>query len=310
MADDAPDAPAPKRRKYGARGNTEERVKAYAPKKAKKLKAKSVAKWAAQFSLERDGFFFAKMEEDMLTDMLATYTGLSSLFDPAAPKKSGEWYEYFNTTTSAHSYAGSGRWHCENMDFPTGMQAKIRKLTSAELGPRWREVLPQEISLLATGKNTERQAVHHDSKTVVSSRSTRTAKDATSPVGFAVMPLTDNGTCLDVVRGSHKGPYVVETIPGSSKQCNKYKGTNELTTVVCPYGYILFCHPQLAHAGTATPRDQPLDGRPRFHFYCEATGEKKVTFPVRHDDSFPIHQPALMIDSRNRYGNLKLLPKE
>ena len=87
MADDAPDAPAPKRRKYGARGNTEERVKAYAPKKAKKLKAKSVAKWAAQFSLERDGFFFAKMEEDMLTDMLATYTGLSSLFDPAAKKE-------------------------------------------------------------------------------------------------------------------------------------------------------------------------------------------------------------------------------
>ena len=96
---------------------------------------------------------------------------------------------------------------------------------------RWREVLPQEISLLATGKNTERQAVHHDSKTVVSSRSTRTAKDATAPVGFAVMPLTDNGTCLDVVRGSHKGHYVVENIPGSSKQCNKYAGSNELTIV-------------------------------------------------------------------------------
>ena len=112
--------------------------------------------------------------------------------------------------------------------------------------------------MLATEKNCKRQMVHFD----IDPNEMQRSRTGTNDVGFGVIPITEAGANLDVLRWSHRahlthdGTYFREEFP------------RELTTVEVPYGCVLFCHPRLAHAGSATPDNQPADGRPRFHFYA------------------------------------------
>ena len=48
------------------------------------------------------------------------------------------------------------------------------------------------------------------------------------------------------------------------------------TDIEIPYGFLLIAHAKLVHAGTATTSTQPLDGRPRLHFYIGAESEWNI----------------------------------
>ena len=182
-----------------------------------------------------------------------------------------KWKEYFGKKKKPRS-KGSKRW-----------QYPCRQLVPADK-KEFLYLLPQTpqcegLHMLATEKNCKRQMVHFD----IDPNEMQRSRTGTNDVGFGVIPITEAGANLDVLRWSHRahlthdGTYFREEFP------------RELTTVEVPYGCVLFCHPRLAHAGSATPDNQPADGRPRFHFYAGKHYLK--TFKVKHPKGFKKRKP-------------------
>ena len=257
--------------------------------------AERTRKWAGGFDFLSDGFCYLELGEAARDAVDAKYAEFLSKKDNGA-------HEYFGTSTAQKKK--SGRWNAQatlGKSVHEELNAKFA-LMKEEMCPAARGLpcssVPAGDHLLFTDPNVDQQMVHTDHRLSIDDRRQRTVDP-----GFVVIPATANGANLVVARGLAPLGYKLkdtEAIPEPSV-------ANDLTLVTVPYGYALICAATLAHAGAATPADQPEDGRPRFHVYC-GNYEKKTT-EVRHLKGWPILSGMLMAEERPAgERRVKLLP--
>lgn len=243
-------------------------------------------KWSKHFTLYEDGFFFIKLTNEILADIMAKYSTVTQFQGESTENT----HQYFGTDAAAR---GSGR-------FMTSIALNKQSHHSLD-SLAGTTTIPESTQLLRTLANIGQQLVHLDHP--IGPKGMKAIADRKIAIGFIVIPTTASGTALAIARASHKFKF-----DKNAKKQIEVTDVNELTHVTCPLGWALVCAEALVHAGMATPGDQPADGRPRIHVYCSA-GQTK-TNPVKHAMNWPI-LPALEM-SREKpatHHACRLLPK-